>query len=243
VALNPTAAIRRGVRRVANRTGLALIVGYALLGTASQVLLNGVFGAVLRRAGVASAGPAGPLAVDAPLPVLAAAASVLLVVATAFGVVSIRAVAADSGASRASLLRNLGPVLVHALLGGVALAVVVLLGSVLLVLPGVVAYVTFLFVPLVVALDDASVLAAFRESRALTAGHRLSLFGLLVAVTLAASLVLVAAALLLAPPLSDAVGRSASALATNLLLVPLSVATLGIQVEAFAQLRGGTATR
>ncbi|PSQ42289.1 hypothetical protein BRD17_09020 [Halobacteriales archaeon SW_7_68_16] len=105
-------------------------------------------------------GTSTPLAVAIPWQAAAVVAIVSFVATFVVAVVAIRRFGADGGTGE----RSTGRALLQWTVVTVVLVATIALGSVLLVLPGLVAAVVFSFAPVVAVVEDASVVEAFRRS-------------------------------------------------------------------------------
>jgi hypothetical protein len=244
MALNIATSITGGIQRVTNRTGVALLAGYTVLGLAWQLLVNSIFLKYLQDSGIVNEATEmgvttsdGFFGTTAPFSVLGIGAVVCFLALTWYGVFAIRTIDANTNRFNSDYLtRNIGYVLANSLLGGIVLTIVISLGSVLLLIPGILAYVAFLFVPFLIAIEDRGFIDAFRESWVMTRGNWLKLFGLLVIVFVVFLVVMLPTSMFLGPALASAVGSTIAAYVMNFVVIPLSILMLGIWTEAFNQL-------
>jgi hypothetical protein len=240
MSLNIGSSLTGGVSRVANRNGVRLVLAYLLLGVAWQVAFYSALVTVLEQSVPAMADVALP-SVDVPLAVSAGAAALSLLLLQYVTVVAVRTLVGGHSRSvpREYLTRNVGFVVVNSVLGGVAFGLLVFVGSVLLLVPGVVAYVAFIFMLVYIAVEDENFVAALRDSWALTRGHWLQLFVLLtvlvVGISVAAGILSVLATLVV----GAAGGQALGTLVSGVVALPFSLLTLGVIAEAFDQLRNG----
>jgi len=121
-------------------------------------------------------------------------AVVLAVVAEAIRIVAVRVfVSPETESLPAALMtRNLLPAVVNGIVGRIVAAILIGVGLVFLVVPGVFLFIAFLFLRQEIAVEDENFIRALSESWTLTSGHRLELFALVVAlvvISLVASLV------------------------------------------------------
>jgi membrane-anchored glycerophosphoryl diester phosphodiesterase (GDPDase) len=128
-------------------------------------------------------------------------------------------------------------VLVNSIVGSLALGLVIFLGSILFVVPGIIAYVAFVFTLLYIAAEDQSFIAAFRSSWNVTRGNWLRLFGLLVIVFVGITVVPGVLSALTSAVFTATLGPALATLASGTLTLPFSLLVLGILAEAFTQLR------
>jgi hypothetical protein len=238
MSLQIRTSLTGGIGRCVNRNGLLLALAYVFVGAAWQVLL---YSAAATAVG-GSAAPSGASAlptVDLPFVVSAGGAVVALVLLQYLTIVTIRTfVGGHTRTIPAEFYtRNIPYVLVNSIIGSLALGLVIFVGSILFVVPGVVAYVAFIFTLLYIAAEDQSFIAAFRSSWNVTRGNWLRLFGLLVVVLVAITIVPGVLSALTSAVFSATLGPALATLASGTLTLPFSLLLLGILAEAFAQLR------
>lgn len=133
--------------------------------------------------------------------------------------------------------RNIVFVLVNSIVGGIVFGLLVFVGSLLLVVPGIIAYVAFIFMMMYLAVEDENFITALRGSWNLTRGRWLRLFALLFILVVGISITsgILSA---LTTFIAAAAGRQAlGTLASGVITLPFSLLTLGILAEAFNQLR------
>jgi len=229
-------ALSEGATQLVSRTGAMLLGTYAVLIGTILPLSNTMFVRLYERAGLTTAAEALPLALDVSLSVAVAGYLGVALASTYVSVVAIRTFVAGARESfpDGAFTRNVPLAIVNVVVGGVAYSVLVTLGTLALVVPGIIAYVAFVFMVPYIAVEDRNFVAALRESYRLSKGHWLLLFALVVIVVAAASVVGgvggLAAALLLPP--------AAGQLALVLVQAPVSVYVLAVIAAAFNQLRG-----
>jgi uncharacterized membrane protein len=130
-------------------------------------------------------------------------------------------------------------VTLNGFVGGIVLGVLVTIGLVLFILPGVFLYVVFLFLRQEIALQDRNFVDALAESYELTKGNRLTLFGLV-------AILFVVALAGLVPGFAATLAGVPTLVATAIgLLVGPVVALFGIAVttRAYVQLRDDAAAK
>lgn len=184
-------ALRETVGRLREPAVLALLAGFTLVGlgttVAQQTLLSASLEQFLAVGGDPSTLPASPAdlrPIPLALPVGYGAALLLVgglaLVAEFLHVVALR-VFADWGSLSAAARRGIGAAVVAGFLVGVVVKAFVLAGLLAFVLPGAFLATALLFAHARVAVAGDGVLAALRESWALTAGNRLRVFGVVFA--------------------------------------------------------------
>ena len=128
--------------------------------------------------------------------------------------------------------RRIGVATLNVFVGTIVYALLVAIGSVFLLIPGLFVLVSLYYWSVFVAVDDQNFIQAFRSSWALTSGRRLRLFGLGVAV-LFVSIAVTGAAGIPAVLLGGAAGL----VLTQLVAAVVTVYTLATTACAYDQLR------
>ncbi|MDS0260928.1 hypothetical protein NDI56_16120 [Haloarcula sp. S1CR25-12] len=210
-----------------------------LLGLVWQVAFYSAFVTALHRSNPQMTDVPLP-ALDVPLAISAAVAVLSLLLLQVAAIVSIRTFVGGQtdGIPSEYYTRNMVIVVANALVGGFVYGLLVFLGSLLFLVPGIVAYVAFLFTLVYIAVEDDNFVAALRNSWTLTRGHWIPLFGLLLIVFVGFGLVPGILAALVSFVVGAVAGPAMSTLASGLVTLPFSLLVLGILAEAFVQLRG-----
>ena len=238
MSLQIRSSLTGGIGRCLNRNGLLLALGYVFVGAAWQVLL---YSAVVSAVGqsTAQSGVSALPTVGLPLVVSAGGAVVALVSFQYLTIVTIRTFVGGHTRSIPAefYTRNIPHVLVNSVVGSLALSFVVFVGSILFVVPGIIAYVAFIFTLLYIAAEDQNFITAFRSSWNVTRGNRLRLFGLLVIVLAGITVIPGVLSALTSAVFTATLGPALATLASGTLTLPFSLLLLGILAEAFAQLR------
>lgn len=233
MSLQIGATIANGLRRVANRNGLLLILASVVLGAAWQVAFNSAAAAALPPEVAGELAPA----LDAPFPVLVALTVATFLLLPVLSIAAVRTfVAGESDRiPREFFTRRIVWVVANLAVGGLVFSVLLTLGTLLLVIPGIVVYVSLLFMTVFVAVEDENFVAAMRDSWRLTRGNWLRLFGLLLVVvvpfTAAIGVLSTGLAIAFGP------GSAVPTLAVIAVSMPFSIAILGVLAEAFLRLR------
>jgi hypothetical protein len=236
MALRIGRAIRGGVERTLNPTGLALMVataGYTLVlaGSVNSVVEASLPPEVREQAEIGLTFPLSP-----------AAAGALAVVSVLFGTAlflgAARTFTRDaherSSFTADPFTRRIGRALVSAVGANLVVVVAVMVGFVLLVVPGLFLAVSFVFVVFAIAVEDARALEALRRSWELASGNRLRLFALVLVIGVASGLLGgVGSVVAVESPL---VGQVVSVV----LSTPVTVVGYGVVADAYVQLREGT---
>jgi len=232
MSLQIGATVANGLRRVANRNGLLLVLASIVLGAAWQVAFNSAAAAALPPEIAGELAPA----FDAPFPVLVALAVATFLLLPVLSIAAVRTFVAGKTdrIPREFFTRRMGWVVANLAVGGVAFSVLLMVGTILLVIPGIVVYVSLLFMTVFVAVEDENFVAAMRDSWRLTRGNWLRLFGLLLVVVVPFTVVISA----LSAGLAIAFGPASAVptLAVVALSMPFSIVILGVLAEAFLRL-------
>lgn len=255
-------AVSAGWSRLTTRNGLLLVAVFLLVGAASAVaqqsLSVAAFEALVRTAESAGTGPDSaftaeqlqqlreqlqtqrensPLAVGVPAIAALGGVFTLALVAEAATMVAIRTFASESADSLPDgATDRLLPVTLNGFVGGIVLAVLVTIGLVLFVLPGVFLYIVFLFMRQEIALEDRNFVDALAESYEVTKGNRFTLFGLVAVLFVVAIVGFLPSAFATLAGVPSIVG-----VAIGLLVGPV-VTLFGVAVttQAYLQLREAT---
>lgn len=221
--------------RLFSRTGAILLAAFLALLLSFQALFNTILATTYTRLGYGEIAAALPLTLDIPLPVAGAGIAVGFVVSLYLTIVSFRTFVdgARDSFPEGAFTRNVPLAMVNVFVGGIVYGLLVFLGSLLLLIPGVLAYVAFVFTVPYVIVDDRNFVAALKKSYRLTEGDRLALFGLLFIVIAAAALVGGVVGLLGALALP----QSAAQLPTVVIQPLVSLYSTAVIAVAFEQLR------
>jgi hypothetical protein len=231
-----------GVRRVASPAGVALfaafVVSLAVFNAALNTVLTAAAGTPLPTGGeVAAYGVVLPVH---PAVALLVAAGAL--VAGSFVVVVGSRLLLGSAAPRWSdpvecLTHRVVPATAVVLVAGVATAVAVAVGTVVLVVPGLVLAGHLLVFPVVLAVEDVGLVAGLRESLRRAADARVELTAATLGLVVPASLLVVGASVSYVLPTTVEFGLGVLGGAA------LLVAWLGVAAEAYRHLGAGSTAR
>jgi hypothetical protein len=181
--VNVEQSLREGLRRTISRNGLLLIVVWALVGSASLLAYNSWFASLFTSL------PTQPRLIGPTLDISP------LIAGVATGVLYLVSFVVMAGALRTFVTderqalpvnyftRNLGWMLVNLLVGYVLFFIVLWIGFLLLIVPGMFLLVSLFFWFVIVVVEDRNFYVAFRESWALAKGNRWSLLGIGLTVT------------------------------------------------------------
>jgi hypothetical protein len=235
MSLQIGAAVSGAFDRLVSRTGAVLLVSYSVLMVAMQSMVNTVFAALYRQAGFDAAVDVLPLVLDLPLGLAAGGVILASIVSLYLSIVAVRTFVADAQASfpADALTRNVPLAVLNLLVGGLVYGLLVFVGSLLLIVPGIFLYVVLIFMVPAIAVEDRNFVAAMRESYRLTGGNRIALFGLLVLVVgvsgVVGGVVGLGSTLLLPASLAQ--------LGITLVQAPVSLLSLAVISVAYGQLR------
>lgn len=200
-------ALREGGRRLVAPDGLQLLGALLVVGLANAVVVQSfypAYAAVLVDAGAElppNFPPPTPLAVEAGIGTVVAAALALALLAEAVRIVGIRALVREEATAIPAALatRRIGRATANGYVAGVVVYLLSFLAAIALVVPGLFVMVALFFVRQAVAVEDRNFAGAVERSWTLTKGARLEVFvlwvvfvGLLVG-SVAATLLLSAA--------------------------------------------------
>jgi len=191
MALQIGSTLQEAGYRLFSRTGAILLGAFFALLIGFQALFNTIVATAYARMGYGEIAAALPLTLDVPLSVAGAGIAVGFVVSLFLTIVSFRTFVAGARESfpEGAFTRNVPLAMVNVFVGGIVYGLLVFIGSLLLLIPGIFAYVAFIFMVPYVIVEDRNFVAALKESYRLTEGDRLALFGLLFIVIAAAALV------------------------------------------------------
>lgn len=235
MALQLSHAVSDGLRRTVSRTGGLLFVGFLVLQFGIQTAVNSTVLGYLPPAAADQFSSNAGLSIAVTGQVGLAMFGVLIVLSAAFIVMCSRTFAqplAERSSFPAAVTDRLGRATVSALVGGVFVSVVVTVGSVFFLLPGLFFAASFLFFIFGVSVEDRGILGSLKRSWGLAKGARLKL-GLLVV----ASGVFGAVIGAVAPLLDLANAPIASDVATVVLTTVFFVPYYAIIASAYLQLR------
>ena len=252
MSLDIGAAITEGVERLRSRDGLVLAGAFLVVGVlssvATQSLTVELSEAALEfaqspgappetdvealREQVEQARAGSPLAIDISVGAAFGLAFLLGIVAEAIRILAIRVFYAPAGDRPDDLASGLAFATVNGFLGGIVVAVLVIIGFALLVVPGVFLALVLFFVKQEIAVENRNFVDAMAKSWALTRGSRLKLLGLAVV------LIVVGVVAFLPTVVASVAGSSAVSLVVGAVVSPV-VAVFGIAAttRAYAQLK------
>ncbi|MEF8843435.1 MAG: hypothetical protein V5A62_17720 [Haloarculaceae archaeon] len=252
MSLDIGAAISEGVDRLLSRDGLVLVGAFLVVGVlssvATQSLTVGLSEALLEFAQSPDAPPGtdvepfreqvrqsrggSPLAVDISAGAAFGLVFVLGILAEALRIVTVRTFYATAGERPENLTRGLAFATANGFLGGIVVSVLVGIGLVFLVVPGVFLALALFFVRQEIAVEDRNFVDAMAESWALTRGNRLNLLGLV------AVLLVVGFVAFLPTVAASVAGASTASVVVGAVVSPLvTVFGIAATTRAYAQLK------
>ncbi|WP_049986263.1 hypothetical protein [Halobellus rufus] len=233
MSLNIGSAVTNGLGRVVNRNGGILLLVAAVLGVLWQLLVNSIFVQMLPSDFPGSLG----LTIDLPFGILAVSGLLVFVLLSYLTIVAIRTFVAGETTQIPSefLQRRIPWVLANLIVGGIVFTLLLFIGTLLFVIPGIIVYLSLLFMTVYIAVNDENFLSAMSSSWHLTRGSWIRLFVLL-AIIIVPTMVVFG---VLSVVFSIVFGPSsmASQIVTGLISLPFSILILGILADAFVQLQ------
>lgn len=232
MSLDIGSAVSRCVARLTTPAGGAVLAAFVVVNLLTEVLYNSLAVAL----SPATTTPA-MQTLSLPLPDLVAVGLALATIPLSAGVSVVAARVLVRERSELSSLppgvfrRRIGMATITAILANIVTVIAVAIGLVLLIIPGIFIALSLLFTTVLVAVEDAGVFGALRESWGLASGHRLRLFGLMLVVMLVALAVgLLTVPVSIAAPVA---GRVVSQLASAI----VASFSIGVIADAYGQLR------
>ncbi|WP_299331833.1 hypothetical protein [Haloplanus sp.] len=239
MALHLSQAFGRGVRRSFSVSGIVALV----LTVCYQVLFVGSFNTVVVD-GLRSRGLSGDAGIGFLLPLSTEIAAVLAVSSLLLGIgiflVAARLLARDVSAlssfSGDLFTRRIGRAFLSALVISAVLGVVIPIGLVLFLIPGLFLAVSLQFALFAAAVEDTGPIESFRRSWELASGNRWRLLALVVLFGIVGGIGGAIGSVF--SFISPAVGQLASLVINSVLVILM----YGIVADSFVQLRGGSAS-
>ncbi|WP_236039588.1 hypothetical protein [Haloarcula salinisoli] len=176
--------LRSAGAQLLSRTGAILLAAYIALTAALLPLSNTMLVRIYERVGLTEPAEVIPLVLDVPLSVAVGGYLLGVLVGSYLSVVAVRTFVAGDGGQFPSgaFTRNVPLAIANVVVGGLVYGLAVAVGSLLLVVPGLLAYIAFLFMLPYVAVEDRNFVDALRSSYRLSKGNWLMLGVLLLVV-------------------------------------------------------------
>ena len=215
-----------------------------VLGVVWQIAFYSAFTTWLQQSNAPMSEVALP-SIEAPFPISVGGAILLMLLLQYLTIVAIRTFVGGHSRTIPSdyYTRNIVFVVVNSVLGGIAFGLLVFIGTILFVVPGIIAYVAFIFMMVYLTVEDENFIAALRDSWKLTRGHWLRLFVLLCIISVGIGIVSGILSVFTSLIIGAVGGQALGTLASGVIALPFSLLTLGILAEAFNQLREGQERR
>ncbi|MFO7834598.1 MAG: hypothetical protein R6V31_11260 [Halohasta sp.] len=233
-------ALGRGTRRTLSASGVVLVVSMLLYQFAMVGAVNTLVANSLPPEVASEASAAGGIGVTFPVstPVAAAITAIAVLFGAAVFFVATRLLARELsslGSVPLSLVsRRFGWAFLSTLAVSLVLSIVIPIGLVMLLVPGIFLAVSFQFAIFAVGVEDCGPIAALKRSWELATGNRWRLFGLLLLVFVIGA---VAGGVGTVVSLVDPTAAQYVSILINSVLI---VVTYGILADAFVQLGGGS---
>lgn len=236
MSLEIGAALEDGLDRMLSRTGAILTVAYLSVYFVYQTGYNGLMNALYARLDVPTTAAQPALDVSTTVNGLIVVAS--LIAMLYLTIVAVRTfVAGEQHSIPGKFLTDGVPfAMANLFVGGLVYGLIVAVGTLFIVVPGVILYVSFVFMLMYVAAENENFVTALKKSWELTSGERWSVFGLLF-VVFAIALVLGLVVGFVGAFATFALGPAAFAVMIVLLIAPLTMFQLAVLASAFNQLR------
>lgn len=235
MALQIGSALSEAGHRLISRTGAILLGAFLVLMLSFQATFNTLLAVAYARMGFEEIGTALPLVLDLPLSVAGAGVALGIVLSMYLSIVAFRTFIAGARDSfpEDAFTRNVPLAMVNLAVGGFVYSLLVFVGSLLLLVPGIFAYVVFIFMAPYIIDEDRNFVSALKASYRLTEGERLTLFGLLLIVVAGSGLLGGVVGFVGAFALPGAVSQ----VLTIVIQVPVSLYVTAVMAVAFQQLR------
>lgn len=236
MALHLSRAVSDGLRRTLTKTGGLLFIGFLIVQLGTQATINTAVASLLPADSGTQLGPSAGLVLPVSGTVAFALFCVLLVCSAAFFAVIARAIVQpldEISTMPADATRRLGRTTFAMLVGGTVVSVLVFVGTLFLIVPGLFLATSFLFILFTIAAEDRGVIGGLKRSWALAGGSRLRLLALVVMATVFGGVVGGLAPLFSLLGLSVA-GEVMTAVVTAGFMAPY----YGILAASYLQLRG-----
>lgn len=236
MALHIGTAISRGIGRTFNVVGVVLAIllfldTFAIVGATNALVVAWLPLDVQSQAQLGLVFPVSPVAAGAIFALGILLGTVVLLAATR----AFTRGPADRGRLRIDLFTHrIGRALLSALVANFIVSLLVTIGFILLLVPGVFLAVSYMFVIFAIGVEDAGPIEAMRRSWGLARGNRWRLFALLFIVAVAVGMLGGFASFL--SILNPTLGQLASLAVTSI----LSTLSYGVLADAFVQVREGS---
>ncbi|MFP4188603.1 MAG: hypothetical protein ACLFR5_04240 [Halobacteriales archaeon] len=243
-------SLRTGFDKVKQRTGLLLIAVFFVVQLLSAIASQSSAARAFEQAGGMEELPPmfqdslfqgamepGPLAFELPQSLITLLSIATTVGALVLAIVAYRVFAADAREKipKEAYKRNIGMATLNAIVAGFVFGILVALGLLLLIVPGIYLITALVFFMLFIALEDDNFLESLSSSWELTKGRRMSVFLLLVALLVVQIVVGILGAV--ASAVAGAVLPQLGAIVNVAVGAALAVYSLAVLTDAYFQLR------
>lgn len=231
-----TRTLGTGVSKMLSKAAFTFVILLGLVQILFIASTNTLIEAYLASLDFPAASSATATSTSPSLPVSATIAGVLAF-ATLLGlqvitVVLIRVMAADRQViTHETYTRRMGWVVFNSIIAGIVVGLLTLLGSLLLIIPGLFLMVSLIFTTMYIADQDANFLSGMRDSWSLASGHRWRLFGLYIVVFAVFFVIFVAVGFIL--PASSALSLVVSTILNTIMVVYM----MAVITAAYRQLQ------
>lgn len=240
MSLDIGSALSKGAERTIKKNGLFIAGLLFIVSIISTITSNSLVQALLNDGYLPSEGAVTTLPLSLGLSTTASATLVILssIIALAVGIAAIRTFVSSKTESipKEFFTRNLGWALLNLVVGGIAFTLIIGLGLLAFIIPGIFLLVSLYFWNVFVVIEDQNFIEAFKSSWGLTKGSRVELFGL-GAIVVVAAIAVGSASALLAGIIEMAAGETLALLVETIpeaIFSAFSVATLA---QAYNQLK------
>lgn len=239
MTLSIGAALRDGFFKVASRTGSILIAAYLVVNVVFEMSLNGVMQNVYAQEGIDETAASFEPALNAPLPVTGALVVLCVLLMVYLSIVAIRTfVTGDRDSIRRDhLTKGIAFAMVNLIVGGIIQSVLVFIGSIFFLIPGLFLAVALLFMAVFIAVENENFVTAMRRSWNLTEGSRWTLFLLGVVITVLGFVFGMIVGISSFIGITAGVNPAITSVITTAMFLPVSLYSTGVLASAFNQLR------
>ena len=187
MALDIGDAVRTGVNRTIARNGLLFVAVFFVLGAVNVLTTASMMRGFIPQQGFGGMGPTGPMGQMGPAagpslglsPAVAGLVGLIVGIASVFvTIAAIRTFVSDETEAipEEHFTHNALWAFLNVVVGGIVFGIIVAIGLILLIIPGLFLLVSLFFWNVFVVVEDRNFIDGFRESWSLTDGHRLRLF-------------------------------------------------------------------
>ena len=233
--------LKRAGQLVTSRSGVQLMVLYACYAIIYQIGANGLIAAGIRSVGLPDAA-APPTLVPGSIAVYAGLTVVGLALGLFVTLVGLRTLVARERRSIPRWAVTRRPIwgMTNIFVAGILITIILALGFVLLIIPEIIAYITFIFAVVFVADEDVNAVTGLKRSWRLSRGHWLRI-GLVLLIVIGLATVIGAVTSLVTTFGANAIGIGPGvvSIATIVVISPVSIYILAVLTEMYNQLNTG----